>query len=58
MIENGALVYAKMDNVDIRAENRHDEWTTDFYQLSLDGEHRLTDNFTITGKIGTSLKLR
>ncbi|WP_282269205.1 TonB-dependent receptor [Stenotrophomonas sp. PS02298] len=54
VIENGALVYAKMDNVDIRAENRHDEWTTDFYQLSLDGEHRLTDNFTITGKIGTS----
>lgn len=53
-VRNGALVYARMDNVDIRAENRHDEWSTDFYQISLDGEHHLTDNFTITGKIGTS----
>ena len=25
-----------------------------FKQLSLDGEHRFTDNFTVTGKIGTS----
>lgn len=54
VIENGALVYAKMDNVDIRAENRHDEWSTDFYQVSLDGEHRLTDDFTLSGRVGTS----
>ncbi len=54
VIENGALVYAKMDNVDIRAENRHDEWSTDFYQVSLDGEHRLTDSFTLSGRVGTS----
>lgn len=53
-IRDGALVYAQMDNVDIRAENRHDEWSTEFYQISLDGEHKLTDDFTITGKIGTS----
>lgn len=53
-VRNGALVYAQMDNVDIRAENRHDEWSTEFYQVSLDGEHRLSDNFTITGKVGTS----
>ncbi|WP_269789568.1 TonB-dependent receptor [Stenotrophomonas sp. Iso1] len=53
-VRDGALVYAQMDNVDIRAENRHDEWTTEFYQISLDGEHKLTDNFTITGKVGTS----
>lgn len=53
-VRNGALVYAQMDNVDIRAENRHDEWSTAFHQISLDGEHRLTDNFTITGKVGTS----
>ena len=53
-VRNGALVYAQMDNEDIRAENRHDEWSTDFHQISLDGEHRLTDNFTLTGKIGTS----
>ena len=54
VIENGALVYAKMDNVDIRAENRHDEWSTDFYQVSLDGEHRLSDSFTVSGRVGTS----
>lgn len=54
VIENGALVYAKMDNVDIRAENRHDEWSTDFYQVSLDGEHRLSDSFTLSGRVGTS----
>ena len=53
-VRNGALVYAQMDNVDIRAENRHDEWSTDFHQISLDGEHKLTDSFTLTGKIGTS----
>ncbi|WP_305804775.1 TonB-dependent receptor [Stenotrophomonas sp. YIM B06876] len=53
-VRNGALVYAQMDNVDIRAENRHDEWSTDFYQLSLDGEHKLTDDITLTGKVGTS----
>ena len=53
-IRNGALVYALMDNVDIRAENRHDEWTTEFTQYSLDGEHRFSDDFKISGKIGTS----
>ncbi|GHC11789.1 TonB-dependent receptor [Thermomonas carbonis] len=54
VIENGALVYALMDDVDIRSESRHDEWTTTFKQLSLDGEHRFSDSFRVTGKIGTS----
>ena len=54
VVENGALVYAKMDNVDIRSESRHDEWATTFKQLSLDGEHRFSDSFRVTGKIGTS----
>lgn len=54
VIENGALVYGLFDNVDIRAENRHDEWTTEFTQLSLDGEHRFSDSFRVTGKVGTS----
>lgn len=53
-VRNGALVYAKMDNVDIRSENRHDEWATEFRQISLDAQHNLTDSFTINGKIGTS----
>lgn len=54
VIENGALVYAQLDNVGIRAENRHDEWTTEFKQISLDGEHRFTDSFKLSGKLGTS----
>jgi len=54
VIENGALVYGLFDNVDIRSEHRHDEWSTTFKQFSLDGEHRFTDNFRISGKLGTS----
>ena len=53
-IRNGALVYAEMDNVDIRAENRHDEWTTEFTQFSLDGKHEFNDSFFMTAKVGTS----
>lgn len=54
VIENGALVYAVMNNVGLRAENRHDEWETTFRQVSLDGEHRFSDSFRISGKVGTS----
>ncbi|PZQ28279.1 MAG: TonB-dependent receptor [Stenotrophomonas acidaminiphila] len=54
VIENGALVYAVMNNVGLRAENRHDEWETTFRQISLDGEHRFSDSFRISGKVGTS----
>jgi Outer membrane receptor proteins, mostly Fe transport len=54
VVENGALVYAVMDNVGLRAENRHDEWETTFRQVSLDGEHRFSDSFRVSGKIGTS----
>ena len=54
VVENGALVYAVMDNVGLRAENRHDEWDTTFKQISLDGEHRFSDSFRVSGKIGTS----
>ena len=54
VVQNGALVYALMDNVDIRAENRHDEWSTRFQQYSLEGSHRFTDNFRISAKAGTS----
>lgn len=54
-IRDGALVYAQMDNVDIRAENRHDEWTTEFRQIGLDGEHRFSDSFKLSGKVGSSV---
>ncbi|MEO6103947.1 MAG: TonB-dependent receptor, partial [Pseudoxanthomonas sp.] len=54
VVENGALVYGVFDNVDTRAENRHDEWSTTFNQLSLDAEHRFSDIFRMTAKVGTS----
>ncbi|GAB3511436.1 TonB-dependent receptor [Pseudoxanthomonas daejeonensis] len=54
VVQNGGLVYAQMDNVDIRAEHRYDEWATEFHQISLDGEHEFSDSFTLSGKIGTS----
>ena len=54
VVENGALVYGLFDDVDIRSESRHDEWNTVFTQLGLEGEHEFTDNFKISGKLGTS----
>jgi len=53
-IRNNALVYGVFDNVDIRSENRHDEWSTDFKQVSLNLDHRFSDAFSISGKLGTS----
>ncbi|MGH8044711.1 MAG: TonB-dependent receptor, partial [Stenotrophomonas sp.] len=54
VIENNALVYGEFDNVDIRTENRHDEWSTEFKQIALNGQHRFGDNFTLSGKVGIS----
>ena len=54
VIENGALVYGLFDDVDIRSESRHDEWNTVYTQLNFEGGHEFTDNFKISGKIGTS----
>ena len=51
---NGALVYGLFDDVDIRSESRHDEWNTVFKQLTLDGKFELTEDLTISGKVGTS----
>ncbi len=52
--DRGALVYGLFDDVDIRSENRHDEWNTVFTQLTLDGKFEVTDDFTLSGKVGTS----
>ncbi|MGH8028165.1 MAG: TonB-dependent receptor, partial [Pseudoxanthomonas sp.] len=54
VVEDGALVYGLFDDVDVRSENRHDEWNTVFKQIGLSGEHKFTDNFKISGKVGTS----
>ncbi|MFN4161955.1 MAG: TonB-dependent receptor [Stenotrophomonas sp.] len=53
-IENNALVYGEFDNVGIRTENRHDEWSTEFKQVALNGQHRFGDDFTLSGKVGIS----
>ncbi len=54
VIENNSLVYGEFDNVDIRTENRHDEWSTEFKQVALNGQHRFGDDFTLSGKVGIS----
>ncbi|WDS35206.1 TonB-dependent receptor [Pseudoxanthomonas sp.] len=51
---SGALLYGQFDNVDVRSENRYDEWNTVFKQLSLNGEHHFSDSFKINGQVGTS----
>lgn len=51
---SGGLLYGSFDNVDVRAENRHDEWSTVFKQVALSGQHDFSDDFKIDGKIGTS----
>ncbi len=53
-IRNNALLYGEFDNVDLRTENRHDEWNTEFKQVSLNFDHRFTDDFQMTGKVGIS----
>jgi len=53
-VRNNALVYGVFDNVDIRSENRHDEWSTEFKQISLNFKHRFNDDFSVSGKVGTS----
>ncbi|KLD78568.1 TonB-dependent receptor [Xanthomonas hyacinthi] len=50
----GALLYGEFDDVDIRSEQRYDEWNTVFKQLTLNGEHKFSDVFKIDGQIGTS----
>ena len=51
---SGALLYGEFDDVDVRAENRYDEWDTEFKQLALTGEHEFSDAFSISGRLGTS----
>ncbi|MBU1346283.1 MAG: TonB-dependent receptor [Alphaproteobacteria bacterium] len=42
-VENGALVYGLFDNVDVRSEQRFDELSTEFTQISFTAEHEFTD---------------
>ena len=43
VVENNALVYGLFDNVDVRSEQRFDELTTEFTQVSFTAEHDFSD---------------
>ncbi|MCE4535842.1 TonB-dependent receptor [Pelomonas sp. P7] len=49
---NGALLYGKYNNVDIRAESRFDKLSTVFKQPTLTVEHEFSDTLKFTGLLG------
>jgi iron complex outermembrane recepter protein len=49
---NNSIVYGVFNNVDIRVENRFDELTTEFRQVTLDGSQRFGDRLTVNGLVG------
>lgn len=48
------LVYGVFDNVDIRAESRMDELSTEFTQLTFEGSHRFSDRLSVHGLAGVA----
>jgi TonB-dependent receptor len=52
--ENGTMVYGVFNDVDVRSENRLDEWNTEFNQYSLTLDHEFSDRFRINALVGTS----
>jgi iron complex outermembrane receptor protein len=51
---DGTLVYGLFDNVDIKAESRHDELETEFYAVTLSAEHQINDQWRISELLGYS----
>jgi hypothetical protein len=49
---NNSLVYGLFNDVDIRSEARHDELTTKFTQISLEGKHSFSDAFNMHAMVG------
>lgn len=47
-----SLVYGVFNDVDIRSETRHDELTTEFTQVTLDGKHSFSDTFSMNALVG------
>ena len=48
------LVFGRFNDVDIRAERRHDELETKFTQFTLDGTHAFSDSVSVHGLVGRS----
>ncbi len=49
---NNSLVYGVFNDVDIRSEARHDELSTKFTQVSLEGKHAFSDSFNMRAQVG------
>jgi iron complex outermembrane receptor protein len=49
---NNSLVYGVFNDVDIRSEARHDELSTKFTQVSLEGKHAFSDAFNMRAQVG------
>ncbi|NGM49259.1 TonB-dependent receptor [Caulobacter sp. 602-2] len=52
VVENGNLVYARMDNVDLRTQAAYDELNTEFKQFTLAGTHDFSSNLRVGALIG------
>jgi TonB-dependent receptor len=46
------LVYAKLDNVDLRTQSAYDELNTEFKQFTLSAEHRVNDQLKVGALAG------
>lgn len=51
---NGTIIYGLFNNVDVRAESRFDQLSTEFTQVTLTGTHAFSDRFRVNGIIGSS----
>ncbi|MFN3789275.1 TonB-dependent receptor [Massilia sp.] len=49
---NGALLYGRYNGVDIRSESRFDELNTTFSQPTLTLEHKISDTWSMSAKVG------
>jgi TonB-dependent receptor len=49
---NHNLVYARMDNVDLRTQSAYDELNTEFKQFTLSVDHRFSDKFKVGALAG------
>lgn len=49
---NGALLYGRYNGVDIRSESRFDELNTTFTQPTLTFEHKFSDSWSMSAKVG------
>jgi TonB-dependent receptor len=52
VVEGNNLVYAKLDNVDLRTQSAYDELNTEFKQFTLSAEHRVNDKLKIGALAG------